>query len=236
MDLYSGACCGNGRCDFQHGGQAQSRLWRKEAQKSGFGTDDKFLDVRTYKKLLHSKKRSLGKPCKDNTEASGEVADLNQKTMKAWGTLAILCSRFEKVSSLGVADRMVGVWGSVGPPGPTGPDRGPTNHQPGCSTKISLSCKMPQQGPRRSPAHQRQQICDRRDQYHRLSEDCGSVEEDVNEELGCVRDLVRDTTAAIHALSCGKCDRDNNEYLQGALELMESSLSLGSHHDDWRYC
>ena len=60
-----------------------------------------------------------------------------------------------------------------------------------------------------------EQICDRRDRYHRLSEDCGSAEEDVNEELGCVRHLV-DTAAAIHALSCGKYDRDSNKVLAGS--------------------
>ena len=50
---------------------------------------------------------------------------------------------------------------------------------------------------------QAEQVHDRRDQFHRLSEDYESAE-----ELGCIRDLVRDTAAATHALSCGTNDRD----------------------------
>ena len=55
-----------------------------------------------------------------------------------------------------------------------------------------------------------EQVYDRRDPYHRHSEDYESAEADLKEMLGCIRDLVRDTAAAAHAPSFGTNDRDNN--------------------------
>ena len=69
-----------------------------------------------------------------------------------------------------------------------------------------------------------QLVHDSREDYHRLSEDYEAVEDDLNEELGCVRALVGDTAAATSTLSCGTNDRDSNElkYFQEALRLVDS--------------
>ena len=42
-----------------------------------------------------------------------------------------------------------------------------------------------------------------RQEYHQLFEEYESAENDLNGGLGCIRDLVRDTTAASLSLSCG---------------------------------
>ena len=60
--------------------------------------------------------------------------------------------------------------------------------------------------------------------YHTLSRDHEVVENDLNEGLGCVRALVGDAAAAKNALPCGSNARDNNEYLQDALRLVDSLL------------
>ena len=48
------------------------------------------------------------------------------------------------------------------------------------------------------------------------------AEEVLNNSLGCLDKLVRDTASATHALSCGVLDRDSNEtkYLKEALEMI----------------
>ena len=48
------------------------------------------------------------------------------------------------------------------------------------------------------------------------------IREILNNSLGCMGELVRDTEGATHALSCGVPDRDSNEteYLKEALERM----------------
>ena len=53
--------------------------------------------------------------------------------------------------------------------------------------------------------------------------------------LRCIRELVRDTAAATHSLSCGTNDRDCNEVksLQDALDLLEGFLLRDTHHDDF---
>ena len=45
-----------------------------------------------------------------------------------------------------------------------------------------------------------------------------SAEEELNNSLGCLGDLVKDTAGATHALSSGVPDRDSNEakYLREA--------------------
>ena len=52
------------------------------------------------------------------------------------------------------------------------------------------------------------------------------AEEVLNNSLGCLGELVRDTASATHALSRGVPDRDSNEtkYLRDALEMT----------DDWQ--
>ena len=53
--------------------------------------------------------------------------------------------------------------------------------------------------------------------------------------LNRARELVRETTAATHSLSCSTNDRHCNEvkYLQEALDLTESFLRRDTHHDDF---
>ena len=68
-----------------------------------------------------------------------------------------------------------------------------------------------------------EQVYDRRDEYHQLSEEYESAEEHLNQALGCIHELVRDIAAATHALSCGTNDRDSGgvKFLQEALELVK---------------
>ena len=69
-------------------------------------------------------------------------------------------------------------------------------------------------------------VHDSRMDYHRLSGSYEVAEKDLNEELGCTRELVGDAAAATIALSCGTNDWDNSElrYLQDALLLVDSLL------------
>ena len=66
--------------------------------------------------------------------------------------------------------------------------------------------------------------------------DCHHAENDLNEELGCLRELVGDTAAATSALSCDTNDKDSNEpkYLQEALHLVDGLLGEES-HDDYEF-
>ena len=158
-------------------------------------------------KNLALQERSLGRTYKINTEANAQVHDLNQKTMKGLDTLAILYSRFEKVSnSPGEADQMF--------------DK---------DFVVMQEAMIRGKDTQRFEEMAAEQVYDRLDQYHRLSEECESAEDDLNEGLVCIRDLVRDTAAAAHALSCGTNDRDSNEekYLQEALEIVGEFCAPG---------
>ena len=65
---------------------------------------------------------------------------------------------------------------------------------------------------------------DRRECYRRLAAEYAAAEECLNNGSGNISELVRDTAATTHSLSCGTIDRDCNEvkYLQEALDLLES--------------
>ena len=78
-----------------------------------------------------------------------------------------------------------------------------------------------------------QAVHDRRMDYYWLSEEYETIEQDLNEGLGCIRELVGDTAEATSALSCGTNDMDRNElrYLQDALQLVDSMLGKKSHDD-----
>ena len=64
-------------------------------------------------------------------------------------------------------------------------------------------------------------VHDRRESCQRLAVEYATAEEYLNEGLGCISDLVRETAAAAHSLSRGKNERDSNEvrYLHEALDL-----------------
>ena len=57
--------------------------------------------------------------------------------------------------------------------------------------------------------------------FRRVSEDHVMAEEVLNDSLGCLGTLVKDTAGATHALTCGVPDRESNEtkYLEEALEV-----------------
>ena len=50
-----------------------------------------------------------------------------------------------------------------------------------------------------------------RDRCRRATKELEKAEEVLNNNLKCSGNLVKDTTSATHALSCGVPDRDNNE-------------------------
>ena len=62
------------------------------------------------------------------------------------------------------------------------------------------------------------QVRDHRERCRRVSAEYGTAEEDLNECLGRMEQLIRDTAGATRALSCETTDRDSNEarYLQEA--------------------
>ena len=61
-----------------------------------------------------------------------------------------------------------------------------------------------------------------------------AAEEFLNEGLGCISELVLDTAAATHSLSCGTNDRDCNEvrYSHEALDVVESFQRRDTHRED----
>ena len=65
-----------------------------------------------------------------------------------------------------------------------------------------------------------------RERCRRAAKDYVIAEEVLNNSLGCLATLVKDTASATHALSCGVPERDSNEtkYLEEALEMF----------DDWQ--
>ena len=200
-------------------GKTEAKM-RKSQACEGMGS--KFLNVTSkdfwnLQKILHSKKRSPGKTCKTNTEPNAKVFYLNQKTMKALETLAFLYSVFEQAGrSLGEVDQLF--------------DKG---------FVVMQEAKMRAKEAQRLAEIVAEQVCDRRDEYHRLSEEYEAAEEYLNDGPVCIRELVPDTAAATHSLSCGTNDRDCNEvkYLQEALDLLESArtpitTSLSSSHQN----
>ena len=62
-----------------------------------------------------------------------------------------------------------------------------------------------------------------RDQCRRATKELVSAEEELNDSLGRLGQLIKDTAGATHALSCGVGDRESNEvrYLQEALDMIE---------------
>ena len=69
--------------------------------------------------------------------------------------------------------------------------------------------------------------------YRPLSAECAAAEECLNDGLGRISELVRDTAAATHSLSCGMNDMDRNEakYLQEALDLFENVHHRVTHRE-----
>ena len=114
-------------------------------------------------------------------QANAEVYDFNQQTMKALKTLAFLYSSFEKTAKTsGEVDELFD------------------------KDFVMLQEAMI----RAKDAHRfadiaQEQDYDRRDEYHRLSEEYAAADGYLNEGLVCIRELVRDTAAATHSLSCG---------------------------------
>ena len=78
-----------------------------------------------------------------------------------------------------------------------------------------------------------EQVHDRRDEYHRLSEEYEV--EGYLKSWGVSAELVRDAAAATHSVSHRTNDRCCNEvkYLQQVLDLLESFLRRDTHHDDF---
>ena len=62
-----------------------------------------------------------------------------------------------------------------------------------------------------------------RERCRRARKDHMMAEEVLNNSLGCLGDLARDSASATHALSCEVPDRDSNEtkYLREALEMID---------------
>ena len=61
-----------------------------------------------------------------------------------------------------------------------------------------------------------EQVSDHLERYRRMSAVYATTEEDLNDGLGRMSELIRDTAGATHSLSCGTTDRYCNEgkYLQ----------------------
>ena len=61
-----------------------------------------------------------------------------------------------------------------------------------------------------------------RDSLRRATRDHAKAEEVLNNSLGCLGTLVKDTAGATHTLACGVPDRESNEtkYLKDALEVI----------------
>ena len=77
------------------------------------------------------------------------------------------------------------------------------------------------------------QIRAHRDRCRRVWTECGTAEEELNECLGRMDQLIRDTAVAPHALSCGTADGDTNEvkYLQEALNMIEDFQRRGARRE-----
>ena len=156
----------------------------KKHKKSGFGGNreqvPQFSPPRNPQKILHSKKGSPGRTYKANTEATTKVNDLNQKTVRPFDTRASLYLKFAKVSkSLGEVVVLF--------------DQG---------FVVTQDAMKSSKEAQRFAEVAAEQVDDRVDQKHRLPQDYESAEADLNEGLGGIRDFVRDTAAAAHALSC----------------------------------
>ena len=190
----------------QVGEKHKSQAWEGTRGKLFDATSE---DLWNLQKILHSKKGSLGKTYKSNLEANAKVYDLNQKTI----TPAFLHETFEKVGkNLGEADELF-------------------DKDFEMMRKAMLKVKDAQ----RYAEIAQEQVYDRREAHHRLSDEYVAAEEYLHEGSGCIRELVRDTAAATHSLSCGTNDKDCNEVksLQDALDLLEGFLRRDTHHDDF---
>ena len=77
-------------------------------------------------------------------------------------------------------------------------------------------------------AHDR--IKTHRDQCRRATKELETAEEDLNDSIGRMEQLLEDTAAATHALSCGIPDLDSHEvrYLHEALDMIEDFQRRGS--------
>ena len=66
-----------------------------------------------------------------------------------------------------------------------------------------------------------------RDRCRRATKELQTAEEDLNNSLGCLGDLVKDTASVAHALSCGVVDKDSNEskYLRETLDMIDEFQS-----------
>ena len=66
-------------------------------------------------------------------------------------------------------------------------------------------------------------ISSHREQCRRATKELVTAEEELNDSLGRLGQLIKDTAGATHALSCGVPDRELNEarFLQEALDLIE---------------
>ena len=135
-------------------------------------------------RVLSGKKASLGKTYKTQTEANDKVWDTNRKTEKALDTVAILYGRFEQVSK----------------------DLGEVDHTIDKEFEELQDTLDGQKQVRRLVAIAAQAVHASRVVYHRLSGSCEVAENDLNEELGCVRVVVGKTSAAASALSYGTND------------------------------
>ena len=69
-----------------------------------------------------------------------------------------------------------------------------------------------------------------RERCRHATKDFTMAEEVLHNNLGCLRDLVKDTASATHALSCGVPDRDSDEakYLREALEMIDEFQNRSS--------
>ena len=62
-----------------------------------------------------------------------------------------------------------------------------------------------------------------RERYRRATQGLKSAEDTLNDKLTYLGEMVKDTTSATHALTCGVPDRDSNEtkYLREALSILD---------------
>ena len=74
------------------------------------------------------------------------------------------------------------------------------------------------------------QIRARRYRCRRATKEFETAEEDLNDSLGRLGQLLKDTAGATHALSCGVPDRESKEarYLQEALDIIKEFQWRGS--------
>ena len=208
-------------------------------------------------KILESSKSSFSPTYKKNAEANTKVCELNQKTMQALSNLALVYARFEEAEADLEVDTSEGdpLHGDMRK-ALEGPDEVQQQqerfkeeqkhtrdsldtafielnnrrdlHDAACRGLEDVGKKSTEMKRKADDVHDR--ISSHKEQCRRATKEFVLAEEELNNSLGRLGQLIKNTAGATHAISCGVPDGESNEArcLQDTLDMIEEFQRRGS--------